>query len=208
MTKTRIIVVSGSVGSGKSTIAARLSKLLADAPILTFDDYQEYVEWPEDMKEWMQDGADPSGIRVPKLKDALLSLLAGEPIKYPRDNKIVSPAEYIILEEPSGRERQEIGELIDLVVFIDTPQDICVIRMIQRVMDMETWASKRTFENETKKDLARQLDAVAMWITQYQQARSMYMDVSRVVKRNADIVVNGMKPVNEITLEILKAINE
>ena len=79
--------------------------------------------------------------------------------------------------------------------------------MIQRVMDMESWASQRTFANETKEDLVRQLDAVAMWITQYQQARSMYMDVSRIVKRNADIIVDGMKPVDAIASEILDAIN-
>ena len=202
----QVIVISGSVGAGKSTIAALLSKALDDAPVLTFDHYEEFVQWPADMRQWMQDGADPSEIRVPRLKDDLLALLRGEAITYPLDDKVVQPAKYILLEEPSGRERDEIKELIDLVIYLDVPQDICVLRMIQRVLDMETWTLKGSFEQETPDDLARQLDAVATWSTQYERARSMYMDVSRRVKGHADILIDGMKPTSEITAEIVHAI--
>ncbi len=80
--------------------------------------------------------------------------------------------------------------------------------MIQRVVDMETWASKGTFENEAKEDLARQLDAVAVWVAQYERARSMYMDVSSKVKRNAELIIDGMKSTDEITTEIVKAIKD
>jgi len=206
ISKPRVIVISGSVGSGKSTVAAKLSELLENAPTLIFDHYEKYIEWPQDLGRWMKEGSDPSEIRVPKLKDDLLSLLNGVAIKYPVGNKIVSPGEYIILEEPSGRERDEIREFIDLVLYIDVPQDVCVIRMIQRVIDMEIWVSKGTFTKESKEDLVRQLNAVATWTNQYQRARSMYMNVSRIVKRNADVVIDGLKTVNEITNEMLDTI--
>lgn len=198
-----VIVISGSVGSGKSTISAALSSMLENAPVLIFDHYGPYVEWPQDMQQWMNDGSDPEYIRVPKLKEDLLSLLEGRRITDPLDSKIIKPSKYIILEEPSGRERQEIREHVDLVVYIDTPQDICVARLIERAMDMEVWKSKGTFEGESKVDLVRQLNAIALWITQYLQVRSMYIGVSKIVKESADIVVNGMRSVNEITTEIL-----
>jgi len=67
--KPYVIVVSGSVGSGKSTISATLSKMLGDAPVLIFDHYEQYIEWPQDINQWMSDGADPNQIRVPKLKE-------------------------------------------------------------------------------------------------------------------------------------------
>lgn len=206
--KPYVIVVSGSVGSGKSTISATLSKMLGDAPVLIFDHYEQYVEWPQDINQWMNDGADPNQIRVPKLKEDLLSLLKGRTITDPLDGKVVTPSKYIILEEPSGRERQEIREYIDLVVYIDVPQDVCVTRLVERVMDMGVWNSKGTFEGETKEDLVRQLNAVASWITQYQRARSMYIRVSRIVQEKADIVVNGMKTINEITTDVLNAIKD
>ena len=87
----KVIVISGSVGSGKSTIAERLSDILEKSPILKFDDYEEYVDWPEDMGQWIKNGSDPSGITVPKLKNDLLLLLSGKSIKNPKSGEIVEP---------------------------------------------------------------------------------------------------------------------
>ncbi len=203
-----VIAISGFVGSGKSTVSSALAKSLGDAPVLMIDHYEHYVEWPPDMMQWVKDGADPSQIRVPKLKDDLLALLNGQTITDPFDDKIIKPSNYIILEEPSGRERQEIREYIDLVIFIDVPQDVCVIRMIERALNMELWKSKGTLESETSENLVQQLDAVALWTTQYQRARSMYMQVSQLVKAKADIIVNGMNKIDEITSDILRTIKE
>lgn len=202
-----VIVISGSVASGKSTVAAALTGILDNAPVLTFDHYAAYVEWPQDMQQWIEAGADPKSIQIPKLKDDLLSLLHGKEIHDPSDGKILRPSKYILLEEPSGRERQEISDLIDLVVYIDTPQDICVTRLVERAIDMEEWRTKGTFSAQAKDDLVRQLDAVALWFTQYQQARSMYIGVSELVKHRADIVINGMSPIEDITREIYAVLN-
>lgn len=203
-----VIVISGSVGSGKSTIAAALSRTLGDTALVIFDHYGQYVEWPQDMAQWINDGADPGHIRVPPLKADLLSLRKGEAITDPYDGKLIKPAHYIILEEPSGRERDEIREFIDLVVYIDVPQDICVIRMLERVLDLQLWRSEGTFESEPKEHLVRQLDAVALWITQYQRARAMYIQVSQMVKERADVIVDGMQSIDEVTRDILRSIQE
>jgi uridine kinase len=201
-----VIVIAGYVGSGKSTIAACLSKRLENAPVLIFDHYEKYIEWPQDMNQWISNGADPDQIRVPKLKEDLLSLLEGIPVTDPFDGKMIAPGKYILLEEPSGDERGEIKAYIDLVVYIDVPPDVCVTRLVERLIDMGVWNAKGTFEDETKEDLVRQLNAVALWITHYQQARSMYMLGSGMASQKADIVVNGLKTVEEITAEILNGI--
>jgi uridine kinase len=196
------------VGSGKSTISTALSKILGGAPVLIFDHYGQYIEWPQDMEQWMMDGADPGQIRVPKMKADLLALLEGNAVTDPQNGSVLSPAKYILLEEPSGRERQEIREYIDLVVYIDVPQDVCVTRLMERVVDMEVWKSKGTFQAENKRNLVRQLNAVALWLTQYQRARSMYIQVSQIVQAKADLVVNGLKAVDEITSEIMGTLND
>ena len=206
--KPYVIVVSGSVGSGKSTISAALSKILGDAPVLIFDHYGESIEWPQEISQWMIDGANPNHIRVPKLKEDLLSLLNGKTITDPFNGKVITPSKYIILEEPSGRERLEISEYIDLVVYIDVPQDVCVIRLVERTLNMKVWDSNGTFESENKEDLVRQLNSIALWITQYKRARSMYTQVSRIVQDKADIVISGMKAVNEITIDIMNALKD
>jgi uridine kinase len=50
-----VIVIAGYVGSGKSTVAASLSQRLEDAPVLIFDRYEKYTEWPQNMKQWLND---------------------------------------------------------------------------------------------------------------------------------------------------------
>ena len=206
--KPYVIAIAGYVGSGKSTVGARLSKRLEDAPILIFDHYEKFVEWPQDMNQWLSDGADLDQIRIPKLKEDLLSLLGGRPITEPFDGSTIAPSNYILLEEPSGRERGEIKAYIDLVVYLDVPQDMCVTRLIERVINVGIWDTQGTFESETKQDLVRQLDAVAAWITQYQQARSMYMAGSLMAQKNADMVVDGLKTIEAITDNILNGIKE
>lgn len=202
-----VLAIAGYVGSGKSTVATSLSRVLGNAPVLVFDHYEKFVEWPQDMGQWICEGADPGQIRIPKLKEDLLNLIQGLSIADPMDGKLLVPGEVILLEEPSGREREEIREYIDLVVYIDVPQDLCVVRLIERVIDLGVWNSRETFSSESKDDLVRQLDAVAGWLTHYQQVRSMYSLVSHRVQQNADLIVDGMKTVEEITAEIVKGIH-
>jgi uridine kinase len=206
--KPYVIVISGSVASGKSTLAARLSELLGGAPTLIFDHYTQYAEWPKNIEQWIEQGADPSYVRVPRLKEDLVSLLDGREIVYPVDEQVVQPAEYIIVEEPSGRERQEIGGYVDLVVFVDVPQDVCVVRLVQRAIDMPVWDSEGTFERESREDVVRRLNAVAMWIAHYMRVRSMYIKVSDLVKQRADVVIDGLQAPDEIANEVLGIIRD
>ena len=203
-----VIVIAGYVGSGKSTVAVSLSKSLENAPILFFDHYEKYIEWPHDMNRWIKEGADLTQIRIPRLKEDLLSLLQGRPITDPLEGKSIAPSKYILIEEPSGRERGEIREYIDLVVYIDVPQDVCVLRLVERVINMDVWNAKGSFEGETREDLVHQLNAVATWITHYQRSRPMYMLGSQMAQQQADIVVNGMKTVEELTTAILNEIKD
>ena len=93
-----------------------------------------------------------------------------------------------------------------MVVYIDVPEDVCVIRLVKRLIDIEVWTAKGTFDGEPKDALVRQLDAVALWIDHYQRVRPMYRAGSRFVQQNADIVVNGLKTVDEITIDIVEAL--
>lgn len=203
----KLIVISGAVGAGKSTVAAALAELLNESHILNFDEYEDFIEWPDDREQWMKDGFDPSEIKVPRLKNDVTALLKKQSIPHPATGEEVRISNYLILEEPTGRERNEIRKLVDVVVYIDLPQDMCVIRMIKRVIDMKLWDSKGTFKDEPLEKVSEQLDRVANWVDHYQKARPMYLKVSKRVKNQADMIVNGQNSVDEITAEIIKELN-
>jgi uridine kinase len=210
--KPHVVVISGSVGSGKTTLAERLAELLGGVPVLTFDHYERYAEWPQDIDRWIREGADPNQVSIPRMKEDLLSLLEGESITHPLDDRIVNPAGTILVEEPSGREREEIAATIDLLVYVDVPQDVCVIQVIERALGLGlgTTASdfERTIGGESREDLERRLKAVAFWLSHYRRMRPAYVGVSGVVKQRADVVVDGTRPVDDIAREVLDAIED
>ena len=201
-----VVVVSGSVGSGKTALVEKLAETLENASVLSFDHYEQYVEWPQDVERWIQEGTDPNQIRIPRLKEDLLSLLAGASIIHPLDNRVVDSSAYILIEEPSGRERQEIAEYVDLVVHVDVPQDVCVVRVAQRAMGMAGTDFESTVEGESRENLVERLKAGAFWLAHYMRMRPVYIGVSDIVKQKADIVVDGMEPVDEIAQKVLGAI--
>ena len=82
------------------------------------------------------------------------------------------------------------------------------MRVIERVINMGMWNSQGTFEGETQENLVRQLNAVASWTTQYQKARSMYVAGSHMARQSADIVIDGMKSVEEIAADTLNEIKD
>jgi uridine kinase len=50
----------------------------------------------------------------------------------PVNGVTVAPAKYIIFEGPLGRVHQKTGQSIDYLVFIDTPLEVGLARMVLR----------------------------------------------------------------------------
>ena len=119
MNKAKVIAVSGASGAGKTAVVEQLSKVFA-CPVLKFDDFVEADTYPADMKKWLLNGARTSEIKTPKLVAALREL-AGQ-----------CRCDYIFLEEPFGYGRDALAPLIDRVVLLDPPMEICLSRLIQR----------------------------------------------------------------------------
>ena len=202
-----VVVVSGSVGSGKSTISAELSKVLGDAVVMVFDHYAESVVWPDDMGKWMSEGCDPKEIRVPRMKEDLGILLRGGEIRDP-EGWVVKSKRYIVVEEPAGREREEMRGEVDFVVYVDTPQDVCIVRMVARVIKKWGKEGEVGFREQTKQELVQQLEEIELWIKQYEVRRKMYIGVSERVKRGSDMVVDGTEAVEEMVGKIAEEVRK
>jgi len=126
-----IIAVSSVSGGGKTTLVKRTADFLK-ATALFFDDYAAVSKYPSDIKKWVEDGADVNEWKTPQFAQDLAALRNGNSILSPIDGVNILPSEFIVIEEPMGRERAEMASLIDFVVVIDTPLEIALTRRLLR----------------------------------------------------------------------------
>ena len=132
MNQVRIVGISSVSGGGKTTVTRRLVEVIGDAVALHFDDYDDTNVHPDDLHRWFADGADYEAYQTPVFSRHLQALKAGLSIRYPVEGKYGGPSRYVVADAPLGRTHSESGKSIDLMVFIDTPLDIAMVRRILR----------------------------------------------------------------------------
>jgi uridine kinase len=162
---------------------------------LHFDDYAAVSSYPEDVRVWMDAGADVREWRTPRLTEDLRRLKAGHAIEVPGNQGAVEPAAFIVLEGPFGRTRPEIAGLIDFVVFVDVPMDVALVRRILR--DFDNGVPR--YPDGYAARLHEQL------LTYLSVQREAYLLGVRFVRASCDLVVNGMRPADELAETIAAA---
>jgi uridine kinase len=92
---------------------------LHDAPILHYDDYEALTRRsPAEIELWLDRGARLDEIPVPGFAEKLTSLRsAGTP--------------YVVVDTPLGRAHPPTAVMIDFLVFVDTPLDIALARILR-----------------------------------------------------------------------------
>jgi uridine kinase len=145
--KRYVIAISGASGTGKSTLVKALVQTLGDAVPLYFDDYNPHSvatsHYPLDLVKWVADGADPNAWETPQLALDLRSLRRGEPIKLPGKGGVLLPKRVLVLEDPFGRERTGMKDVIDFVIAIDAPLEIALARRLLRIAERPDFLDRR-----------------------------------------------------------------
>jgi Uridine kinase len=210
--KTMVIAVSGYSGAGKSTVVSHLSRAF-NCSALYFDDYASRDDFPSDISAWIREGGDPNEISTPLFQHHLIQLISGESIELVKGNgwakeyginhsdkevKLIKPSPILIIEEPFGRERQEVKELIDFVVYLDLEPELALGR---RVYDLIQYL---------RNDSEVLISLLDHFLFDYlnRGVRDMYVEIGKKVKANSDLVVNANRNVEEIVSEISKLIRK
>ncbi|HEY0836031.1 MAG TPA: hypothetical protein VGE72_19155 [Azospirillum sp.] len=193
---TLVVAVSGPSGAGKSSVIEAAAARLGDTARLHFDHYITLGNDIGEITAWLEAGGDPDHIATPRLASDLQSLIDGGWIERPHDRARIGPADFVILEEPFGRSRAEVAALIDFAVHIDVPADVALARRTLRLIG----------ERPALGDAAV-LDEVAGQLRAFLAVgRDAYLAADRAARAAADLVLDGMRPVDALADELLAAV--
>lgn len=178
-----VIGVAGGSGSGKTTITSAIVEQIGpDQVALVEHDayYREYGSLP--LEERAKVNFDhPDSLETELLIEHLRALTAGESIQKPvydftthsrlPKTVTVNPRPTIVVDGILVFVEQELRELMDLKIYVDTDSDLRILRRLQR--DIE--------------ERDRTVDSV---ITQYlSTVRPMHLQFVEPSKRYADIII-------------------
>lgn len=114
-----LISVAAPPGGGKTTLSRMIAAKLHNAAILHFDDYETFTARnPAEIEAWVGRGAPFAEITAPKFSEDLARLRAGD-------------ASYVVVDAPIGRAHPATAAVIDFLIFVDTPLDVALARVIK-----------------------------------------------------------------------------
>jgi uridine kinase len=178
-----IIGICGGTGSGKTTLARRIIETVGRGNVILVEQdsyYRNLADMPLD--ERRQANFDhPDSIDSEMLMNHLKRLRLGQSIEMPvydfrthtrsDATEHIDPKPVVIVEGILIFAETRVSELLDVKVFVDTPDDIRFIRRLQRDI----------------KERGRTVDSV---IAQYfATVRPMHYEFVEPSKRHADIII-------------------
>jgi len=194
---TFVIAVAGHSGAGKSTVIENLVSQLGSANSLSLDEYESSSIYPSTAK-WLEGGANPDEFQSPQFVADITTLKNGKGIIHPLTGRKMKTAAFLIIEEPFGRERNALHDLIDVVIYIDVPLDIAYARKLSRKNEFLPWEDNPDiFISNLRENLEWYLST----------GREFYLAIAERVRPNCDLIIDGTLPTESITNKIITAIN-
>ena len=183
MTTALVVGIAGGTGSGKTTLARAVSRALPDGCVTVLD-HDAYYRDRSDMAPEDRDALNfdhPAALETNLLAAHIAALKAGRAVDVPiydyathtrqRLARRVVPTPVILLEGILVFVEASLRDVLDIKIFVDTPDDVRVLRRIRR--DIEERG--RTFASVAK----QYVDTV----------RPMHQEFVVPSKRYADLVV-------------------
>lgn len=142
MGEAKVIGISGGSGSGKTTIVRRIAEIVPDFIVLPQDNYYKSSDQVSNTNITAFNFDHPEAFDTPLLAKHLRRLKKGQPVEMPQYDFVnhrredqtvhVGAKRLIILEGILVFFHRELRDLIDVKLFVDTPDDIRFIRRLQR----------------------------------------------------------------------------
>lgn len=142
MADAKIIGICGGSGSGKTTIVRKISELVSDFVFIPQDNYYKSAEYVSNSNITAFNFDHPEAFDNDLLWSQLSALKRMEPVAMPtydfvRNRRLeetiqVTPRKLVIFEGIMIYTNPQVRDLIDLKIYVDTPDDIRFIRRLSR----------------------------------------------------------------------------
>lgn len=142
MPPVKIIGISGGSGSGKTTIVRKISEMVSDFVFLPQDNYYKSAEFINNRNITAFNFDHPDAFDNDLLIQHLTALKSGESIDMPVYDFVhhrrteqtihIQACKLVIFEGIMIFTNKQVRDLIDLKIFVDTPDDIRFIRRLSR----------------------------------------------------------------------------
>lgn len=196
MTDVKIIGISGGSGSGKTTIVKKISESVRDFVFIPQDSYYKSAEYMTNENITAFNFDHPDAFDTDLIFEHLTALKARRAVDMPRYDFVhhrrmdetvrVEPKKLVVFEGIMVFFDKRVRDLLDLKLFVDTPDDIRFIRRLERDI----------------KERGRTLESV---VTQYLEVvRPGHFEFIEPTKVYADLIIpeGGM---NERALRVLSS---
>lgn len=179
-----VVGIAGGTGSGKTTVAAAIAERIGSEHLIHLQHDAYYKSLPREMplEERAKTNFDhPDALETSLLCEHLRALRAGRAVNVPRydfathqrleSEELKQPARIILVEGILIYAHEQLREMLDIKIFVDTESDVRFIRRLQR-------------------DVAERGRDVESVIHQYlSTVRPMHNQFVEPAKRFADIII-------------------
>lgn len=178
-----VIGIAGGSGSGKTTVIRRITEGLDTSAIsvIEHDAYYKDLRHLSREERLAVNFDHPDSLETSLLLAHLKKLLQGESIEKPcydfnrhlrfEETERVDPTPVIIVDGILVLAEQQLAELMDIKLFVDTDADVRLLRRVRRDL----------------KERGRSIDNI---LSQYEKTvRPMYIQFVEPSKRRADVII-------------------
>jgi uridine kinase len=138
----KIIGISGGSGSGKTTVVRQIAEVVSDFVCIAQDSYYKSAEFMDNQNITAFNFDHPAAFDTDLMVEHLRALKRGQAIRVPvydfvrhrrsAETVEVAPRSLVLFEGIMVFVDPRVRDLLDLKLYVDTPDDIRFIRRLQR----------------------------------------------------------------------------